>query len=98
MLPIDERIEKFILERLDIILQETYSKQDKNLLQQGENLLANLPKAQRDVIQEYIALCIGEEEIRNKQAYLGGFEDAVWLLVRLAILFLQHETDRNGQS
>lgn len=83
---LDQLIEMVLFERLDYILEETKETADNSVMDHGEAVIDSLPDDQKEAIQAYLNMLLDHESQSNEKAYLGGFHDAIGLLIRLMVI------------
>lgn len=83
---LDQLIELVLFERLDAILKEKNSSEDKEKMDCGESVIDSLPQEQKEAIQSYLNVLLDQEAENTEKAYLGGFHDAVGLLFHLVMV------------
>lgn len=88
-MPIAELIKMILGERINAVLQESCLKTDKDILEKGEAVLNELPEEQRAAIQKYLDIFLDQASVDNQQAYLCGFEDAVYLVGKLGEILIR---------
>ena len=88
---LDQLIEMVLFERLDSILEETKGTADNSVMDHGEAVIDSLPEDQKEAIQAYLNMLLDHESQSNERAYLGGFHDAIGLLIRLMVIAADYD-------
>lgn len=88
---LDQLIEMVLFERLDSILEETKETADNSVMDHGEAVIDSLPEDQKEAIQAYLNMLLDHESQSNERAYLGGFHDAIGLLIRLMVIAADYD-------
>ena len=88
---LEQLIEMVLFERLDSVLEDMDKGTDNQAAEQGEAVINALGEEQKTAIQEYMNDILDHESQSNEKAYLGGFHDAIGLVVRLALMALHYD-------
>ena len=88
---LDQLIEMVLFERLDSILEETKETADNSVMDHGEAVIDSLSDDQKEAIQAYLNILLDHESQSNERAYLGGFHDAIGLLIRLMVIAADYD-------
>lgn len=88
---LEQLIELVLFERLDSILEDMDKETDNQAAERGEAVINALGEEQKTAIQEYMNDILDHESQSNEKAYLGGFHDAMGLVVRLALMALHYD-------
>lgn len=88
---LNQLIEMVLFERLDSILEETKGTADNSVMDHGEAVIDSLPDDQKETIQAYLNTLLDHEAQSNEKAYLGGFHDAIGLLIRLLVIAADYD-------
>ena len=88
---LDQLIEMVLFERLDSILEETKETADNSVMDHGEAVIDSLPDDQKEAMQAYLNVLLDHESQSNEKAYLGGFHDAIGLLIRLMVIAADYD-------
>lgn len=88
---VKQMIEMVVSERLDVILQEKSDDADIETMDHGEAVIDSLPDDQKETIQAYLNTLLDHEAQSNEKAYLGGFHDAIGLLIRLLVIAADYD-------
>lgn len=88
---LNQLIEMVLFERLDSILEETKGTADNSVMDHGEDVIDSLPDDQKEAMQAYLNVLLDHESQSNEKAYLGGFHDAIGLLIRLMVIAADYD-------
>ena len=88
---LEQLIEMVLFERPDSILEETKETADKSVMDHGEAVIDSLSDDQKEAIQAYLNILLDHESQSNERAYLGGFHDAIGLLIRLMVIAADYD-------
>ena len=88
---LNQLIEMVLFERLDSILEETKGTADNSVMDHGEDVIDSLPDDQKEAMQAYLNVLLDHESQSNERAYLGGFHDAIGLLIRLMVIAADYD-------
>ena len=88
---LNQLIEMVLFERLDSILEETKGTADYSVMDLGEAVIDSLPDDQKETLQAYLNTLLDHEAQSNEKAYLGGFHDAIGLLIRLLVIAADYD-------
>ncbi len=86
----DELMEMILTERINSVLQENYTEEEKQTLEQGEDEIEQLTEEQQAVIRAYLNILLDHSCRSNEQVYLAGFEDAIYLFGKIGLIFAKY--------